>query len=352
MTPDQQFTRLVRIAMFGFAFLFIYFLFADLKMPMTTEAMATRAITKVAPQVSGRIDQVLVHNNQIVQKGQTLFQMDSTPFQLAVEEAELLLEQAKQNNAELDASLAAAKADVNAAKTMSDQKNREAKRMVNLFSNRGISQQERDQSVSYAQSARANLLAAQAQLEKIKVSRGLEGENNLNIRQAQNHLKHAQLNLAYTQVKAEQDGLVTNLHLEQGSFKSAGSPALALVSNQFDIIADFREKSLIDAQKGMDAFIAFDGRPSELFSATLESIDAGVSAGQFDANGELATPTSSSRWVRDAQRMRLHFTLNEPLDFSVAAGARATVQLVPENGLFAVLAKAQIKVVSFMHYIY
>lgn len=69
MSSDQQFARLVRIAMFGFAFIFIYFLIADLKMPVTTESMATRSITKIAPQVSGRIETVNVHNNQTIKKG-------------------------------------------------------------------------------------------------------------------------------------------------------------------------------------------------------------------------------------------------------------------------------------------
>lgn len=352
MTPDQQFARLVRIAMFGFAFIFIYFLIADLKMPVTTESMATRSITKVAPQVSGRIKAVHVHNNQMVKKGDVLFDIDSRPFELAVNEARLALEQARQNNQELDAALEAAQANVRAAESTSEQRNREANRMVNLLKNHGVSQQERDTAVSNAQSARANLLAAKAELEKIKVTRGLGGEDNLSIRQAQNHLKQAELNLSYTQVKAEQDGLVTNLHLQQGSFKSAGSPALALVSNKVDIIADFREKNIAYTHQGDIALVAFDGRPGKLFDAQVESIDAGVSSGQFDANGQLATPTSSDRWVRDAQRLRLHLTLIEPLDFSAAAGARTTVQLVPDNGFFAWIAKLQIKFISLLHYIY
>gem|GEM_PF-6440993 len=37
---------------------------------------------------------------------------------------------------------------------------------------------------------------------------------------------------------------------------------------------------------------------------------------------------------------------------SLPAGARATVQLLPENSLFSLLAKVQIKVISLLHYIY
>ena len=40
--------------------------------------------------------------------------------------------------------------------------------------------------------------------------------------------------------------------------------------------------------------IAFDGTPGSLYSATVSNVDAGVSAGQFDANGRLAEPQEST----------------------------------------------------------
>ncbi|MFV0576487.1 MAG: HlyD family secretion protein [Vibrio sp.] len=352
MTPDQQFARLVRIAMLGFALIFIYFLVADINMPVTTESMVTRSITKVAPQVSGRIEKVNVINNQNVKKGDVLFEIDAKSYQLAVDEAHLALEQAKQTNEELDAALVAAQANVNAAASTSEQRQREYVRMENLFKQRGVSQQERDSASSAAKSAHANLLAAKAEVEKIKVSRGAKGDSNLALRQAQNRLAQAELNLSYTKVKADQDGLVTNLYLEVGSFKSAGSPTLAIVNNDIDVIADFREKNISTTKAGDEALIAFDGRPGHLFTAQVVSIDAGVSSGQFEDNGSLATPTSSDRWVRDAQRLRLHLSLTEPLDFPAAAGARTTVQLLPDNFIFAFIAKVQIKFISILHYIY
>lgn len=352
MTPDEQFSRLIRIAMAGFALMFLYFLFADLNLPLTTESMATRAITKVAPRISGNVEKVNVGNNQVVAKGDILFEIDPAPFQLAVDEAQLALEQARQNNDELDASIKAAQAEVRASQSISTQKNREAKRMDNLFANHGVSRQEKDQADSSAISSRASLLSVQAQLEKLKVTRGLGGEANLQVRQAQNHLQQAQLNLAYTKVRAEKDGLITNLHLEKGIFRSAGSPALALVSQDVDIIADFREKNIMDTVSGDKAYITFDGKPGEVFKATVQSLDAGVSAGQFDANGELATPQSSTRWVRDAQRMRVHFTLDKAVNFSLPAGARASAQLIPDNSILAGLAYLQIKFISALHYIY
>lgn len=352
MTPDQQFSRLVKIASLGFIILFAYFLFADNTMPLTPQAMATRIVTKITPQITGKIDTVAVYNNQAVKKGDLLFQIDPRPYQLAVTEAQLNLEQVKQDNAELDASILAAKADLKASQSTTIQKRNEAKRFDSLFVTHGVSQQQKDLSDSEAETANANFLAAKARLKKLQINRGEQGESNLKLRQAENALAQAELNLSYTNVYADQDGIVTNLQLEVGSFATVGQPLLALVSNNVDIIADFREKNLRNVQTSSSALIAFDSTPGVLYPAIVESVDAGVSAGQFNADGLLAEPEESTRWVRDAQRFRLHLSFDESDMPHFPAGARATVQLVPDNIVLNLLATMQIKAISLLHYLY
>lgn len=225
-----------------------------------------------------------------------------------------------QNNEQLDASIAAAKADVEASKIVAEQKVREAKRLNTLFHRNGTSQQQRDDAQSSATAAKANLLAARARLKELEVNRGDLGATNVNIRVAQNQLKQAELNLSYTQVSAEHDGVVANLQLETGAYAAAGTPLVALVSDDVDIIADFREKSLRHFNQNSRALVAFDSLPGDVFEARITSVDAGVSSGQFDADGRLATPTDSNRWVRDAQRLRLHLAIDEPQQRAFPAG--------------------------------
>ncbi|MCG6283428.1 HlyD family secretion protein, partial [Vibrio diabolicus] len=66
MTPDQKFARWIKYSSFVFVFVFAYFLVADLAMPLTPQAMATRVVTKVSPRVSGQISEIYVNNNQAV----------------------------------------------------------------------------------------------------------------------------------------------------------------------------------------------------------------------------------------------------------------------------------------------
>jgi hypothetical protein len=86
---------------------------------------------------------------------------------------------------------------------------------------------------------------------------------------------------------------------------------LALVHDSADIVADFREKSLRHTHVGTDAAVVFDALPGHVFRGHVTSSDAGVLAGQQAVNGELSEPETSNRWVRDAQRMRIHVALDD-----------------------------------------
>ena len=70
-------------------------------------------------------------------------------------------------------------------------------------------------------------------------------------------------------------------------------------------------------------------------------------------NGQLSEPETSNRWVRDAQRMRIHVMLDEALPKPLPTGARATVQLYNSEGPFArFFSGMQIHLVSLLHYVY
>ncbi len=176
---------------------------------------------------------------------------------------------------------------------------------------------------------------------------------NIPLEHHHNALDDAELNLGWTKVYAQADGTVSNLQLSPGFYASSGSAALALVNNQTDIVADFREKSLRHTHQGTDAAVVFDAFPGRVFRAHVTSSDAGILAGQEAVNGQLSEPETSNRWVRDAQRMRIHVALDEELPKHLPTGARATVQLYNSEGPFArFFSGMQIHLVSLLHYVY
>ena len=353
MTPDQRFARRVRVAIAAFILLFVYFLIADLWMPLTPQAQLTRPVLRVAPQVSGQVLTVEIANNQHVSAGDVLFRLDPEPFDLDVRAAELALQQAGQDNRQLDAALAAARADERAAGAEASELARELQRLSRLLSSQNVSRQQYDQTEARRRAADARLASAGARISELEAQRGNRGPDNLALLRASNALDQAKLRRAYSDIRADRSGTVSNLQLSAGAYVSAGAPVAALVSDEIDISADFREKSLRHVQPGDEAEVVFDALPGHVFAAHVSAIDAGVRAGQYDANGDLAAPPNSDRWIRDAQRQRLHVVLDEPLVAPLPTGARATVQLYPHDslpgGLFGWL---QIRFISLLHYVY
>lgn len=217
-----------------------------------------------------------------------------------------------------------------------------------------VSQSDLDKARTTWQTSVQSVNNINASINALTIERGdRDDARNVTLQKYRNALQQAQLNLGWTQVRAEVDGTVSNLQLSPGFYAAAGSASLALVHDKTDIVADFREKSLRHTHTGTDAAVVFDALPGHVFKAHVTSNDAGILAGQEAVNGELSAPETSNRWVRDAQRMRIHVALDEPLPKPLPTGARATVQLYNSEGVFArFFSGLQIRLVSLLHYVY
>jgi multidrug resistance efflux pump len=354
MTPDEKFTRYVRFSLIGFVIVFIYYLVADIYLPVTPQARVYHPVVQISPQINGRVTKVLVSNNQRVKAGDVLFNIDQGPYTLALEQAQLMLDDAKLQNKRLDTNVKAIEANVSAAKAKQHEQQLLKDRGEKLYKNNSISEQSFETIRADFEASKANETALTAQLVEAVLARGELGEHNLAIRHAANTLAQAELNLSYTQVRSLSDGVVTNLQLLDGAYAVAGKPLLAIVAKKADLVADFREKSLMNMKAGGLARVVFDSRPGEVYEAKILTFEAGVSDGQLSANGMLSTTETSNRWVRDAQRQRIHLKLlnNEEMISNMPSGSRATVQLLPESNFGQWFGAAQIRLISWLHYIY
>lgn len=354
MTPEQKFARWVRVSIATFLLMFVYFILADIWIPLTPDSTVMRVVTPVSSRVSGYVAAVHVHNNSPVKKGDVLFELDPAPFLNQVQGAEIALQQAQLTNQQLDAQILAAQASLKTAQLTAHNDKVTFERYLRLSGQQNVSQQDLDKTRTTWQTSEQAVEELAAKIRELTIARGEHDDSrNVTLQKYRNALEEAQLNLGWTKVRAEADGMVSNMQLSPGWYASAGSPALALVSNQTDIVADFREKSLRHTQNGTDAAVVFDALPGHVFHAHVTSHDAGILAGQEAVNGQLSQPEESNRWVRDAQRMRIHVALDEPLPKSLPTGARATVQLYNSEGPFArFFSGLQIRLVSLLHYVY
>jgi len=354
MTPDQKFARYVRFSLAGFIVAFIYYVMADIWLPVTPQARVYHPVVQIAPQISGRVMKVFVGNNQTVKAGDILFEIDNSTYLLALEQARLAVADAKLQNKRLDTNIKALEAKIGAARAKQHEQELLKTRGEKLYQQSSISEQKLESIRANFAASKANVAAFEAQLAEAILARGDPRRDNLALRHAQNLLAQAELNLSYTQVRALNDGVVANLQLLEGGYALTGQPLLAIVANNADLVADFREKSLINMHDGSLAKVVFDSRPGQVYDAKITTFEAGVSDGQLNANGLLSTTETSNRWVREAQRQRIHLALTDDktLLLNMPSGARATVQLLPNSALGQALGTMQIRFISWLHYIY
>lgn len=254
--------------------------------PWTRDARFTADVVAIAPDVSGLITAVNVHDNQLVKKDQVLFTIDQPRYQKALEEAQ---------------------ADVAYFQALASEKRREAGRR-NTLGIQAMSREEIDQSNNLLQTVLH-------QLSKAEATRDL-----------------AQLDLQRTVIRAPADGWITNLNVYSGEFITRGSTAVALVKqNTFYILAYMEETKLEGIRRGFRVQITPLGS-NRVLRGTVDSVSAGVTnaSSTSDSKG-MATVDSNLEWVRLAQRVPVRIHLDEQQGNLYPAGTTATVVVTGEK---------------------
>ncbi len=252
--------------------------------PWTRDGRVKAYVVQVAPDVTGQVTRVYVHDNQQVNAGDLLFEIDRARFELALRQAE---------------------AAEQAAQAALNQAQREARRNVQL--DELVAQETREQGQSRVETARAAL--AQAVVNR----------------------DTAKLNLERTQVKSVVNGFVTNLDLRPGGYVSASHPVMALVDRtSFYVEGYFEETKLPSIHLGDPVAVTLMGAPQKL-SGHVESFAEGISdRDRTTGTNLLPNINPTFNWVRLAQRIPVRVALDPvPANVRLVAGQTATVQVLP-----------------------
>ncbi|MDP9918994.1 RND family efflux transporter MFP subunit [Variovorax boronicumulans] len=253
--------------------------------PWTRNGRVRANVVQVAPDVSGMVAHVAVHDNQFVAAGALLFSVDKARFELAREQAQ--------------AAVATQRIAISNQRITLAQAQRESQRSSNLGDL--IALEAREQSRLKVDQAKGALQAAEAAL-----------------RQAQVALNTSTLNLERTQVRAPAAGLVTNLDLRQGAYASAGHPVMALVdAGSLYVEGYFEENKLARIHQGNRVRVTPMGDGPAL-EGTVDSIAAGIADRDRSTSANLLPSVNPTfNWVRLAQRVPVRVKLDQ-----VSSGAR------------------------------
>jgi len=256
--------------------------------PWTRDGRVRADVVSLAPDVTGPVVQIFVHDNQVVHVGDKLFQIDPVRFTLALQQAQATV--ARTHAAMVDAKSTAA---------------RYAAASANATS--GLS---RDQVSAAAEEAEAEYNLALADL-------GI-----------------AQLNLHRSTVYATVNGMITNFSMRPGDYVTAGAPVLAIVdSDSLYVDAYLEETKMRGIGAGDAATIQLmQGGPA------ITGHVSGIAAGIADVE---RTPTSATlladvnptfTWVRLAARIPVRVELDRvPDGVRLVAGMTCTVSITPRG---------------------
>ncbi|THD54595.1 HlyD family secretion protein [Enterobacteriaceae bacterium ML5] len=252
--------------------------------PWTRDGKVRAEIVDITPEVSGRIIDINVHDNQFVKSGDPLFSLDPVPFKIAVDNAE--------------AALAKAAADLAKA-------NHEAARRRGLGTN-VISAESLDESNISAKAMHAAYQGAQSSLEQAK------------------------WNLSKTNIVAPTDGYITNLQTRKGNYATTGTPLVGLVDiHSFYVLGYFEETKLKNIREGDLADITlFNGNIP--LKGHVESIGRAIYDQSLDASDDLLMNVKPNvPWVRLAQRVPVRIKLDAvPANTILVAGTTCTISIL------------------------
>ncbi len=338
----------------------VWYLLSDRFTPYTSQARIQGYVVGVAPKVAGVVTKVWVSNNQEVTADQPLFEIDRSQYEIALKKAQSDLENTRRQVGAGTAGVESAQANLLAAQANKTRAQQDADRQERLYKkdSGAISVRRVEMARASLKQAQAQVSAAEAEIERAKEQRGGEVEDNAQLKSAQSAVDNAERDLGNTIVKASARGVITDLRTDVGQFAAAGAPVMTLISiNDIWINAEFTENNLGHVRAGTPVEIVVDALPGTIISGKIRSIGLGVSAGQPPPAGTLPSIENSRDWLRPSQRYPVIIEFDpgqrEQLKEYVRIGGQVEViAYTDEHGLLRTLAKAYIRMMSWLSYAY
>jgi membrane fusion protein (multidrug efflux system) len=282
----------------------------------TDDAFIDAHIVLVAPQVAGRVQQVLVKDNQDVSKGQLLLKIDPAEYQVALDQAQAALAEAQGKLAQAQAQKSVA--DANAAQAQAQvqvvQANaRNAQQELNRYqqlSRAAVSQQQLDNATAAATSSAAQVQAAQKQAAAAAAQANAAvtaiATAKATVASAQAKIDQANLMLSYTQIRATEAGLVTRKSVVPGNYIQVGQQLMAIVPHEVWVTGNYKETQLADMKPGQPVEISVDAYPDLDLHGHVDSIQAGSGA----VFSLLPPQNATGNYVKVVQRVPVKITFD------------------------------------------
>ena len=308
----------------------------------TDDAYVGGNVTSVAPYVAGFVARVLVSDNQHVEAGQILIQLDRRDLQAAYDKAIAAVDARAAALANLQAryrlqqiSIQQAVADQAAKSAHAAFTRGDGARYATLALTAAGSRQDAEKARASSDEAEAELAGSQAGLEaarqRLPVLDTQITEARAVLAQAQADLRTADLNLAYTDIRAPIEGYVGNRAAQVGAYASAGSYLLSVIpAHGLWVDANFKEDQLARMVPGQSASAVVDVAPGKALKGRVISIAPGTGA----VFSVIPPENATGNFTKIVQRVPVRIELDpaDPLLGRLRPGLSTTVSVNTKAG--------------------
>jgi len=301
--------------------------------PRTDDAYLQADVVHMAPDVSGRIVELDVRDNQAVRRGQVLFQIDPVPYRLRVAQAqatvhglEAKLSVTADQVAAQTSTAATASRGIASAEAQLTLASSTLGRMEPLLPRGYVTAEQVDQ----ARTARrtAEIAVQQARLQAQSAQQAISSTKPVaeELEAARASLAMAERDLRLTKVIAPCDGTITALDIANGEFAVTGKPLFTIIDTEhWYAVGNFRETDLNGIKPGEQALVYVLQSPHIPVKGVVDSIGGGVAPDEGATFLGLPHVPRSLNWVRIAQRFPVRILLARPPQDLMRIGATAAI---------------------------
>lgn len=278
----------------------------------------------ISAEVSGSIVEVMVAENDFVQKGTPLFKIDDRSYLIALEQAKARLQEAVTEIETRKVSYQQKENELGLAQSNIDFARKEFTRQTALDSNQAVAKAQLDSARHELEINQFKLSITKSQMEQILA--GLEGSADISpdqlasYRLARTMVEKAALDLKRTTILAPFSGRVSKIP-QTGKHLEPGTPVMSLIAEgSFWVEANLKETELTRVQPGQKVSLVVDTYPDQQFQGRVLSISPGTGS-EFSI---IPAQNATGNWVKVVQRIPVRISVDDPAKNQVLRSGMST----------------------------
>lgn len=287
----------------------------------TDDAYVAGVIVPVSAEIRGKVLNVYIRDNQLVERGQPLLEIDPADYRNALNQKSMAAARIKSEEAQLASGveqnqklMIEAEANLSAAKAEETLSARDKQRYDKLLSTDVVSQSQHDAILARWQVARAKTQAAEAALAGARAAlentqRKLAGQA-FSIKEAEAASTQAGLDLNRTIVRAPINGRIAMKNVNPGKYVQPGQSLLSLVDCNTWVVGNFKETQIQKMKIGQRVTIKADAYGGVTFKGRVESFQPGTGS----VFSLIPPENATGNFVKVVQRIPVKIVIESAFD--------------------------------------